>query len=207
MYIGNGKGAQEAWSAIEVLVPTAKYDSGTIVPAGNPMFRSAKLLLGSQGVYTGPVTRGLGLADPSSAFASRTFFTSALVYPYDDEITPPMIDALRKAVAWSPLVISHDGRPPLVCADASFEEALRPAWDVRIVQEAPFDRILANLTGAWGVIYSPPLLDYLWMLPHGARVVELSSQDTEAHRMSTVAGLRHIFTTKAKLLDTLADTP
>ena len=111
-----------------------------------------------------------------------------------------------------PVVVSHDGRLPLICADATFEEALRPAWDVRDVSpittlpNIPFNRILANVTGAWGVIYSPELLDYLWMLPRGARVFELSSQDTKAHRMSTVAGLRHIFTTKAKLLNTLADT-
>jgi hypothetical protein len=119
-----------------------------------------------------------------------------------------MIDALRKAVAWSPEAISHDGRPAFICADATFEEALRPAWDVRIVSSKdPFDRILANLTGAWGMIYDSSLSDYMWMLPQGARVFELSSQDTKAHRFSTVAGLRHIFTTKAKLLDTIADTP
>jgi len=208
MYIGNGKGAQEAWSAIEALVPTVKYESGTIVPVdSSPIFQVAKLLLASQGIYTCAEPNASRFGLTPMAPAPRIFYSSALVYPFDSEVTPPMIDALRKAVAWSPETISHDGRPALICADATFEEALRPAWDVRIVSpQDPFGRILANLTGAWGMIYDPSLFNYMWMLPRGARVFELSSQDTEAHRMSTVAGLRHIFTTKAKVLDTIADT-
>ena len=208
MYIGNGKGAQEAWSAIDALVPTVKYDQGTIVPVDSrPIFQIAKLLLESQGVYTcaeGLSSRfGLTPIPP----AGRIFYTSALVYPFDSEVTPPMIDSLRKAVAWSPDLIYHDGRPALICADATFEEALRPAWDVRVLSPThTFDQVLANVTGAWGIIYDPSLSDYMWMLPRGARVFEVSSHDTKAHRMSTVAGLRHIFTTKEKLLDTIADT-
>jgi len=208
MYIGNGKGAQEAWSAIEALVPTVKYDLGTIVPVdSSPIFQLAKLLLSSQGVYScsSPHAARFGLTPIPPA--PRIFYRSALVYPFDAEVIPPMIDALRKAVAWNSEAISHDGRPSLICADATFEEALRPAWDVRIATpNDTFDRILANLTGAWGMIYHPSLFDYVWMLPRGARIFELSSQDTKAHRMSTVAGLRHMFTTKAKLLDTIADT-
>lgn len=210
MYIGNGKGAQEAWSAIEALVPTVKYESGTIVPVdSSPIFQVAKLLLGSQGVYTcaEPQASRFGLTSMAPAATPRIFYSSALVYPFDSQVTPLMIDALRKAVAWSPETISHDGRPALICADATFEEALRHGWDVRIIRpEDSFDRILANLTGAWGMIYDPSLWDYMWMLPRGARVFELSSQDTKAHFLSTVADLRHIFTTKAKLLDTIADT-
>jgi hypothetical protein len=207
MYIGNGKGAQEAWTNIDVLVPTVKYDLGTIVPIDNsPIFRIAKLLMGSQGVYTDPVGPSCFGLSNIIPIAPRIFYKSALVYPFDAEVSPPMIHALRKAVSWSPTPISHDGRPSIICADASFEEALRPSWDVRIIGDYPFDRILANVTGAWGMIYSPELFEYLWMLPQGARVFEVSSQDTKAHRLSTVAGLRHIFTTKAKLLDTIADT-
>jgi hypothetical protein len=212
MYIGNGRGAQEAWTNIEALVPTVKYDVGTIVPLNTPpIVQIAKLLLSSQGVYTvseecKSLFRRFGLT-ASIPLAPRIFFTSALVYPFDSEITPPMIAALRKAVSWSPIPISHDGRPPLICADATFEEALRPAWDVRIIgPQDSFDRILDNLRGAWGMIYDDSLRDFLWMLPLGARVFELSSQDTTAHRVSTVSRLRHIFTTKKKLLDTITDT-
>jgi hypothetical protein len=214
MYIGNGKGAQEAWTNIEALVPTVKYDAGTIAPVdSSPIFQVAKLLLSSksfQGVYSvsegcGQLFRRFGLTATIPP-APRIFYKSALVYPFDSEITPPMVAALRKAVSWSPTTISHDGRPSLICADATFEEALRPAWDVRIITpQDSFDRILDNLKGAWGMIYDPCLCDYMWMLPLGARVFELSSQETKAHRLSTVAGLRHIFTTKAKLLNTIAD--
>jgi hypothetical protein len=212
MYIGNGKGAQEAWTNIEALVPTVKYDVGTIVPLNTPpIVQIAKLLLSSQGVYTvsegcKSLFRRFGLT-ASIPLAPRTYFTSALVYPFDSEINPPMISALRKAVSWSPIPISHDGRPPLIFADATFEEVLRPAWDVRFISpQDSFDRILDNLRGAWGMIYDDSLRDFLWMLPLGARVFELSSQDTTAHRVSTVSRLRHIFTTKKKLLDTITDT-
>jgi hypothetical protein len=212
MYIGNGKGAQEAWTNIEALVPTVKYEVGTIVPLDTPpILQIAKLLLSSQGVYSvsegcEPLFRRFDLTATIPP-APRIFFTSALVYPFDSEINPPMISALRKAVSWSPIHISHDGRPPLICADATFEEALRPAWDLRIIgPQDSFDRILDNLRGAWGIIYHDSLRDFLWMLPLGARVFELSSQDTTAHRLSMVCGLRHIFTTKKKLLDTISET-
>lgn len=212
MYIGNGKGAQEAWTNIEALVPTVKYEVGTVVPLDTPpIVQIANLLLSSQGVYTvsegcEPLFRRFGLTATIPP-APRIVYTSALVYPFDSEINPPMIAALRKAVSWSPIPISHDGRPPLICADATFEQALRPAWDLRIISpDDTFDRILDNLRGAWGIIYHDSLRDFLWMLPLGARVFELSSQDTKAHRISTVSGLRHIFTTKNKLLDTISDT-
>ena len=133
------------------------------------------------------------------------FFTEALVYP-PTEYTEEMVSALRNAVNWSSPFISYDGRPALVCEDASFEEALRPAWDVRILSpEDSFDRILATLSGAWGLVGSR-LLPYSWILPLGARVFDYSASYCFSYAEAKAAHLTYIPTTKATLLDDIADT-
>jgi len=182
------------------------YTMGTIVcsQGSNPFYSIAKLLLKAQGVYCCsrediPLYRRFGLTNGIDS--QSLFFTEALVYP-PTEFTEEMISALRNAVNWSSTFISYDGRPGIVCEDASFEEALRPAWDVRILSpEDTFDRILANLSGAWGLVGNR-LIHYSWMLPLGARVFGSASAYAEAK----AARLTYIHTTKATLLDAIADT-
>jgi hypothetical protein len=206
LYIGNNEDCRHM-----DLLPTESYPSGTIVPflQENPiLFTIAKLLLKSQGVYTcpeeyRPLYRRFGLNNTIPA-SPKLHFASALVYPYDMQIQPEMIDVLRKTVSWSP-EIDYTDRPTLICQDASFEEVLRRGWNVRIIDPAdPFDRILANLSGAWGLT-GTTLLQYCWMLPRGARVFDLSSSPIHA-KQAEVAGLRYIPTSHDEFLTTLHDT-
>ena len=211
LYIGSGRGAEEAWSE-EFLLPTVSYPIGTIVPIIREniiVFTIAKLLLKSQGVYTCPeeylsLYRRFGLNNTIPYTTDHIHYTSALVHTYDKQVHPEMIDVLRKTVGWSS-EIDYTDRPTLICEDATFEEVLRPAWNIRVIEcTEPFDRILANLSGAWGII-GTSLLQYSWILPLGARVFDLSSLPINAQQ-AEVAGLRYIPTTKEEFLTTLHDT-
>ena len=119
-----------------------------------------------------------------------------------------MIQALRKSIEWIPEPKPFNGRLSIVCVHCYIEE-LRGAWDVRQLDDTmSVESILANLRGAWGIILGPSAVSsWNWILPLGARVFELSSMDTEAHDLSTIAGLRHIFTTESRLIECIADTP
>lgn len=211
LYIGSGRGAEEAWPE-EFLLPTVSYPIGTIVPfiQENPIvFTIAKLLLKSQGVYTCPTEyrtlfNRFGLKNTIPSTTNHIHYESALVHTFDTEITPEMITVLRKSVGWSP-EIDYTDRPTLICQDATFEEVLRPGWNIRIIDPTePFDRILANLSGAWGMV-GTSLLQHSWMLPLGARVFDLSTSPTNAQH-AEVAGLIYIPTTNAEFLSTLHDT-
>jgi hypothetical protein len=193
------------------LLPTVSYPLGTVVPfvQENPLlFTISKLLLNCQGVYTCPETylplyRRFGLTNTIPPSPNHIHFVSALVYPADMRIRPEMIHALRKAVSWTP-DIDYTDRPTLICEDATFEEVLRRAWTVRIIDPTDsFDRILANLSGAWGILGST-ILKYCWMLPRGARVFDLSSPQHAEH--AKLSELKYIPTTKDEFLTTLHDT-
>jgi hypothetical protein len=225
MYVGGGKGAQEAWSVetLYALLPTECHDVGIIVPFYNVQTEAecllhviSKLLLNKRNaVYVCPdwcrdLFAKFGLTSTLSQSPERhIMYKKALCYPVDQEVSPSAIRSLRESMAWIPEPRLFDGRHSIVCMNSSFEEALRGAWDVRVLQEnTSYEQRLANLSGAWGIVIEEgedPLWN--WMLPLGARVFELSSTDTKAHHLSTVAGLKHIFTTRTRLLESIADTP
>ena len=199
--------------------PVECHELGTIVcvpdlyppTAGKgPFYRIAKLLLEAQGLYTClpeevPLYARFGLTNTLTG-EKRLFFSSALVHP-PTEFTKEMIGALQRAVSWSPQFISYDGRPVLVLAEretasASLQDALRPAWDLRVLSpEDSFDRILAILSGAWGLIGG---VEYAWMLPVGGRL--FAPPSAEAAALATNAQLRYIPTSNDTLLDDIADT-
>lgn len=199
--------------------PVECHELGTIVcrpdlcqPLADkgPFYRIAKLLLEAQGVYTClpeevPLYARFGLRN-TLAGEKRLFFSSALVHP-PTEFTKEMIGALQRAVSWSPQFISYDGRPVLVFAEreratASLQDALRPAWDLRVLSpEDSFDRILATLSGAWGLIGG---VEYAWMLPVGGRL--FAPPSAEAAVLAANAQLRYIPTSNDTLLDDIADT-
>lgn len=197
--------------------PVERHELGTIVCGPDlyppwadkgPFYRIAKLLLEAQGVYTclpkeiSLYTR-FGLKN-SVAGENRLFFSSALLHP-PTEFTKEMISTLRQAVSWSPQFISYDGRPVLVCDESVYGtvyDALRPAWDLRVLSpEDPFDRILATISGAWGLIGG---VEYAWMLPVGGRL--FAPPSAEATVFAANAQLIYIPTSKDTLLDDIADT-
>jgi len=196
--------------------PVECHELGTIVCGPDlcppwedkgPFYRIAKLLLEAQGVYTClpqevPLYARFGLKN--TVDGKRLFFSSALVHP-PTEFTKEMIGALQRAVSWSPQFISYDGRPVLVfaqTASAHIQDALRPAWDVRLLSpEDSFDRILATISGAWGLIGG---VEYAWMLPVGGRL--FAPPSAEAAVLAANAQLRYIPTSKDTLLDDIADT-
>lgn len=231
MYVGGGKGAQEAWSTetLYALLPTECHDVGVIVPftgvkteAECVLHVISKLLLNKlDGVYVCPdwcrdLFAKFGLTSILSQSPERhIMYKKAFCYPVDQEVSPCSIRSLRENIPWISEPKLFDGRYSIVCMNSSFEEALRGAWDVRVLHEdSTYEQRLANLSGAWGILLAQGQGEgegqahlWNWMLPLGARVFELSSTDTKAHHLSTVAGLRHIFTTTARLLESIADTP
>jgi len=221
MYIGSGKGAQEAWSkeSLYPLLPTQVYESGTIVPFPEEYLSRelcvlhviSRLLMHNEGVYICPEScRSLfatfGLKGVPPVPDTHFVYKKAYCYPVD-AISPEMITALRKRINWIPEPKLFNGRLSLVCVNCSLEQ-LRGGWDVQELDSTlSVESILAKLSGAWGIILGPSATySWNWILPLGARVFELSSMDTEAHYLSTVAGLRHIFTTEGRLIDCIADT-
>jgi hypothetical protein len=222
MYIGSGKGAQEAWSneSLYALLPTQVYESGTIVHFPEEYMPRelcvlhviSRLLMHNEGVYLCPEScRSLfatfGLKGIPPLPDTHFVYKKAFCYPVDG-VSPEMIQALRKSIEWIPEPVPFDGRLSIVCVHCYIEE-LRGAWDVRRLDDTmSVESIIANLRGAWGIILGPSAVSsWNWILPLGARVFELSSMDTEAHDISTIAGLRHIFTTEARLTECIADTP
>jgi len=222
LYVGSGKGAQEAWSTEQLyaLLPTECHPSGRIVPfpeGYSPglciLHVISKLLLLNEGVYVCPdsckeLFAKFGLTNTIPSTPERHIvYTKALCYPVDETISPEMIRSLRANVAWVPEPQVDAGRYTIVCANSAAEETLRGAWNVRVLHTDSFDEC-SCLFGAWGIVLGKGASrDFLWMLPLGARVFELSSTDSRAHTLSTVAGLRHIFTTESRLLESIADTP
>jgi hypothetical protein len=189
--------------------PVECHELGTIIcgPHQGPFYRIAKLLLEAQGVYTClreeiPLFTRFGLKN--TVEGKRLFFSSALLHP-PTEFTKEMIGALQRAVSWSPQFISYDGRPVLVFAKRATEresDALRPAWDVRVLSpEDSFDRILATISGAWGLIGG---VEYAWMLPVGGRL--FAPPSNEGAVVAANAQLRYIPTSNDTLLDDIADT-
>jgi hypothetical protein len=228
LYVGSGKGAQEAWSTetLYALLPTECHEMGLIVPfsdlqteADYILHAISKLLIlkreaSESAVYVCPewcrgLFRQFGLTSTLSQSPERhIMYKKALCYPVDQEVSSSAIRSLRESIPWISEPKLFDGRHSIVCMNSSIEP-LRGAWDVRVLHaDSTFDQRLANLSGAWGIVLSEKCsYKWNWMLPLGARVFELSATDTKAHHFSTVAGLRHIFTTDTRLLESIADTP
>ena len=223
LYVGSGKGAQEAWSTEQLyaLLPTECHPCGLIVPfpeGHSPGFYIlhviSKLLLLNKGVYVCPdsckeLFAKFGLTNTIPQTPERhILYKTALCYPVDETISPEMIRSLRDHTSWVPEPQLDAGRYTIVCVNSAAEETLRGAWNVRVLHpDSTFDECY-SLSGAWGIVLGDgSKTDFLWMLPVGARVFEVSSTDTRAHTLSTVAGLRHIFTTESRLLESIADTP
>jgi hypothetical protein len=92
-------------------------------------------------------------------------------------------------------------------SNAPLEAALRRGYDVKVVDDMPVEKIIAFLSGAWAVVCSGSSkanVCWIWLLPKGAHVLELSSSSTAAHDLSTISDLNHHFTSPDMLLDTLS---
>jgi len=214
MYIGNAAGAQEAWSQpLYAMLPTASYETGTIVPLNchtreEYVLNVVSKVLGSAPGHVCPekflpVARAFGL--PTHPLTPDTYavYTTATCFPVDTTITPTHIASLRKAVGWQSSV---DSELTLVCT-GTYDETLERAWKVRVLYPTDtVEEIIGKLSGAWGIICTSDTYGWNWLLPEGARVFELSATTPAAHHLSTVAGLRHIFTRTEKLLDSIENT-
>jgi hypothetical protein len=123
-------------------------------------------------------------------------------------ICVPEIAALRSCF-WVPEVRLFNGYRSIVLmeSNAPLEAALRRGYDVKVVDDMPVEKIIAFLSGAWAVVCSGSSkanVCWIWLLPKGAHVLELSSSSTEAHDLSTISDLNHHFTSPDMLLDTLS---
>ena len=120
----------------------------------------------------------------------------------------PEIAALRSCF-WVPEVRLFNGYRSIVLmeSNAPLEAALRRGYDVKVVDDMPVEKIIAFLSGAWAVVCSGSSkanVCWIWLLPKGAHVLELSSSSTAAHDLSTISDLNHHFTSPDMLLDTLS---
>jgi hypothetical protein len=223
MYIGNGKGAQEAWSkeSLYALLPTHCVPFGYSVAFPESLCREdcilyvvSKLLLLQDVCEGGSYVCPPDYSHIFDAFRlharlpytpdSYIFYSKALCYPVDRELSPQMVDRLRKSVGW---IESIQGAS-IVCMVPLDTEPLRRAWDVRVIDPdtLSLNELIAQLSGAWGVVCGESY-GWNWILPRGSHVFQLSASDTRAHHLSTIAGLNHTFTTADKVLESIADTP
>ena len=211
MYIGNAAGAQEAWSQpLYAMLPTRSYPSGSIVHMNCKRREDYVLHVLPKVVDSHvcpdeyvPIAKLFGRKTLPYIPDSYAVFKHATCAPVDYTITPAHIVTLREAVSWSPRI---DPELSIVCT-GSYPEALHRAWKVRILYPTDsIEVIIGKVTGAWGMVCTSDTYHWSWLLPEGARVFELSATSDAAHHLSTVAGLRHIFTREDKLLDSIADT-
>ena len=222
MYIGNGKGAQEAWSkeSLYALLPTHCVPFGYIVPFPETFSREDGILyVVSKLLLLQDVCEGVSYVCPPECSTfdafnlharipytpdTHIFYSKALCYPVDREVSPQMVDRLRKSVGW----MENIQGASIVCMVPVDIEPLRRAWDVRVIDPdtLSLSQLIANLSGAWGVVCGASY-GWNWLLPRGSHVFQLSASDTRAHHLSTIAGLNHVFTTQDTLLECIADTP
>jgi hypothetical protein len=135
----------------------------------------------------------------------------AFTYVYSgEEILPEDMDALRRGLGqfWLPesedekrIVIVEGGT--LLGKVSELEEALENEYKVFVVyagKTSP-ERLLATLSGAWGVICPSGLeaSGWNWMLPKGAYVFEVDSKDDASFKISVAASLQHRFVGKSVL--------
>ena len=223
MYIGNGSKAQEAWSSetLYALCPTESYEFGYIVPMPvieerekyilyviSKLLQLQKRQPGGFHVCQDSTTAEFFKLTNRIPYTPDThiFYKKALCFPFDVDLSPSNIVALRESVGWNPEIAP---KVSLVFMDPSPHiETLRRGWDVYVYTHTmSIQEIVTMFSGAWGVVCKSNIESYgwNWLLPKGARVLELSSTSTHAHTLSTVSGLRHILTTNEKLLNNIAD--
>jgi len=223
MYIGSSPGAQERWSADSLypLLPTEEYEVGLVAPLpveGGlgflPYF--AKLLLLKAFAQEGEAVKYLCPAEAKGLAAlfglTNTIDTGDKYIVYKKAYCLPVaptskagIAALRAALGWVPEVRLFNGYRSIVLmeSNAPLEAALRRGYDVKVVDDVPIEKMIAFLSGAWAVILTKSSA-WVWLLPKGAHVLEVSSSSTLAHDMSMVSDLNHHFTSPHTLLDTLS---
>ena len=224
MYIGSSPGAQERWSIdpLYPMLPTEQYEVGLVAPlpsvfqpGAEAEFLSyfAKLLLlkasaSAEAKYLCPAeAKGLaalfGLTNTIDIGDKYVVYKKAYCLPVSP-MSKGGIAALRAAIGWLPEVRLFNGYRSIVLmeSNAPLEAALRRGYDVKVVDDAPIEKIIAFLSGAWAVVCSSNA-SWNWLLPKGAHVLEFSSS-TAAHDLSILSDLNHHFTTADMVLDTLS---
>jgi len=224
MYIGSSPGAQERWSqdSLYPMLPTQQYDIGLVAPLPSEEYFSyfAKLLLLKE---TCPKENPVYVCPPPMQPLAAVFGLTNTVYAedkyfvYKEAHCLPVsstckveIAALRRAVTWLPEVRLFSGYRSIVLmedAGLSYEIPLRQGWDVKVVNaDMPAEKIIATFSGAWAVVCTSRPTSHAgnWLLPKGAYVFEISSTSTQAHDLSTVSDLQHIFTSTDTLLTAIA---
>ena len=135
-----------------------------------------------------------------------------------DCATPDDVAALRSAIQWSPSVLSNfrlSSMRIVIVEDGTVltqeflraaEDVLERAFDVQIVYpgRTSADRMRDVLRGAWGIICSGgglAVCGWNWLLPTGAYVFEVNSDNDVAIKLSASCGLEHRFVTKDTILE------
>ena len=241
MYIGDGSKAQDAWSleSLYPTLPTVYSTFGYTVPFPEEalykresyiLYVLSKILLLHREKEGGSCMCPDTMKHVLSHFKqiktipydpdTYIFYKEVYCYPVDiaGDISPSNIEILRSSIDWCPSPRKYSDRYSIVCmrGKESFvfsKDSLSPAWDVHIIDVAScsIEKIVAVLSGAWGVICTNDIHSYgwNWALPKGAYVFELPLEHVskDVHHLSTVAGLRHVFTTYDKLIDSVFNSP
>jgi len=216
------------------MLPTEQYEVGLVAPLPIEGLESflpyfAKLLLlksstapGEEAKYLCPAeAKGLaalfGLTNTIDIGDKYVVYKKAYCLPVAPTskaeiaalraaICVPEIAALRSSLrSWVPEVRLFNGYRSIVLmeSNAPLEAALRRGYDVKVVDDVPIEKIMAFLSGAWAVILTKSSA-WVWLLPKGAHVLEVSSSSTAAHDLSTISDLNHHFTSPDMILDTLS---
>lgn len=232
MYVGDGKDAQTVWAAspIRPLLSTLRSDQGFIIPWPKGAEKSRELYTLR---YLSKVLRLRELCHgdffcPESMQNLIKLFRwgsplplikyepdiqiwhgDAYVFPVEDDmISPNDIQALRKAVPWTEKV-DVCRRIVLAGEFPGVEEVLEKTGEVFVVypgKTSP-ERMLACLSGAWAIV-CPSGFEasaWNWMLPKGAYVFEVDSNDDASLNISAAANLEHRFVSADTILDEIFD--
>jgi hypothetical protein len=227
MYIGSSPGAQERWSvdSLYPLLPTEQYEVGLVAPLpvegglGFLPYFAKLLLLKSFAQEAEGAEEAVKYLCPAEAKGLAALFgltntidTGDKYIVYKKAYCLPVAPTSKAGIAalrscfWVPEVRLFNGYRSIVLmeSNAPLEAALRRGYDVKVVDDMPVEKIIAFLSGAWAVVCSGTASAWIWLLPKGAHVLELSSSSTEAHDLSTISDLNHHFTSPDMLLDTLS---
>jgi hypothetical protein len=136
-------------------------------------------------------------------------------------ISPDDISALRRGLGpfWKETIERHDSYRTIVIVEDGnvitselaykYEEVLERCATIRIVypgKSSP-ERMLALLSGAWGIICPSGLeaSGWNWALPKGAFVFEVQSSDDISLNISAASGLEHRFSSTKDVLDLICE--
>jgi hypothetical protein len=146
----------------------------------------------------------------------KIWHQAAYVFPVDDGmIRCEDVEALRQGLGpfWKETIETESSFRTIVIVDSvlgELEEVLEKTARVVVVypgKTSP-ERLLASLSGAWGIICPPGIeaAGWNWMLPKGAYVFEVDSNDDVALHISAAANLKHRFVTSKTILDEVLDS-